>query len=265
MTPVISVENVSFAFPGASKVLENVSFQLQAGEFIGLIGPNGGGKTTLLKNIIGFLGNYQGKIEILGMNPKAKQARQKMGYVPQVASFPKDFPATVEDIILMGIYGRNPFVFFQSKKFRSELAKITEFLGLEKTLSKPIGEISRGQLRKVLLARALLREPDVLILDEPLAGVDSSGHIRFFEIIHDLQKSKGLSILMSSHHVESLRRHADAIVCLNRKVHFCNSADLITDKLITHTYECELEKFYHNRYFHILPDEKHSCQEENAS
>lgn len=259
MDKAIQVENLTFSYCSGPIILQDVSFTLPQGEFLGLIGPNGGGKTTLIKIILGIIAT-SGKVRIFGLQPQLPQARKQIGYVPQHSSVPKDFPATVADVALMGIK-QNSLWRRRRKQAYDKLVHLAQVFALQNILEYPIAEISGGQMRRVFLVRALLREPSLLILDEPLAGVDSSGHSLFFEFLQKLRCERPISILMTSHHVDALRANTDRLMCLNRKVHFCDSANLISGQLIRHTYECELETFYHNREYHIFKNS--GCRKNN--
>jgi zinc transport system ATP-binding protein len=262
MTDAVSVENLTFGYYPDSQVLEKVSFTLARGQFLGLIGPNGGGKTTLIKILLGILSVKQGRVLVFGNAPQSLRSRARIGYVPQLSNIPKDFPSTVRDVILMGVEGK--WLTWRKRRtyYEERMAELASFFVLEKILTTPIGEISGGQTRRVLLVRALLRNPDLLILDEPMAGVDSSGNSLFFDFIQRLKETNQTSILMSSHDVETLRARADRLICLNKVVHFCDSAHLISTQLIRHTYQCELETFYHNRNYHIFKNAESPCQEQ---
>lgn len=261
MSEVILVDKLSFSYYPGVPVLENVGFSVQSGEFLGLIGPNGGGKTTLLKILLGILPVQQGKVKILGVAPHDLRARLAIGYVPQQASVPKNFPATVHDILEMGMEGKR-FLWHSIAPYQKKLAALSEAFGLQKLLRVPICEISGGQMRRVFLVRALMREPALLVLDEPMAGVDSSGNILFFDFIHDLCHTNNIALLMTSHDVDILRAKADRLMCLNHVVHFCDSAHLISANLLHHTYNCELETFYHNRDYHIFKTADQPCEKQ---
>jgi zinc transport system ATP-binding protein len=258
----IVVENLTFGYYAGREALQNISFNLPRGEFLGLIGPNGGGKTTLLKILLGILPYTRGEVRIFGHQPSSRQARRLVSYVPQHSNVPKDFPGTVRDIIWMGvssgIWPWRPRDAAHVEKF----CQLVAFFDLERIVEAPISEISGGQIRRVLLVRALLREPQLLVLDEPMAGVDSSGNTLFFEFVHKLRQLKQISIIMSSHDVDILRAQAGRLMCLNRVIHFCDSAHLVSDQLLKHTYQCELETFYHNRDYHIFRNPGQTCQEQ---
>lgn len=261
----IAVRDLTFGYYPGRVALEKISFALPRGEFLGLIGPNGGGKTTLLKILLGILPYRQGEVSIFGHAPQSRAARSLVSYVPQHSNVPKDFPGTVRDIIWMGT-GNVWWPLQRRDHQRDErFRQLVSFFDVGRMLDAPIGEISGGQIRRVLLVRALLREPQLLVLDEPMAGVDSSGNTLFFEFIHKLRQLQQVSIIMSSHDVDILRAQAGRLMCLNRVIHFCDSANLVSDQLLHHTYQCELETFYHNRNYHIFRTPGQTCHENDTA
>jgi len=191
--------------------LENVHFQISSGEFIGIMGPNGGGKTTLLKLLMGFLTPQKGKVEIFGLPPK--QARLKIGYVPQVHHTDRDFPITVFELILLGALSNHLF-YPSSIKRKADL--LIDELGLFPYKNHPFASLSGGLAQRALLARALLSDPDLLLLDEPLANIDVHSSQAILERLQALKGKK--TILMVTHDLPTIIERVDRILCVQTRV-----------------------------------------------
>jgi zinc transport system ATP-binding protein len=211
--PALRFHHVSFAH-GETRVLDDVSLDVGPGEFWALIGPNGGGKSTLLKLALGLLQPERGEIRVLGASPAA--ARSRVGYVPQFATFPRDFPLRVREVVIQGRLGRRSW---WRPLARSDLAAADAALaeaGVAALARRPIGALSGGQLQRVLIARALAAEPALLLLDEPTAHVDTQAEEVFFDLLAQLRKR--MAIVLVSHDVGLVSRHVGHIACLNRSL-----------------------------------------------
>lgn len=201
---VVEIKNLSVDF-GEVNVLKNVSLQISAGEIVAIIGPNGSGKTTLIRVMLGML-PYKGNIKILGTNPK--KAINLVSYVPQHFSFDRSFPLTVQELLC--------FV-AEIKKIRPKQVKQTmEDLEITNYQTRLLGELSGGQLQRVLIARAVLTRPKILFLDEATVGIDLEGEKDFYQIIKYLNKRYKTTIIMVSHEINMVYRFATQIICLNR-------------------------------------------------
>lgn len=209
--PVIDVEEVSFSY-GAQPVLERVTLRVGAGEFLGIVGPNAGGKSTLLRLILGLLTPQAGRIRVLGSPPR--QGRRRVGYVPQHPGFARDFPVTVEQVVLLGRLGTGlqagPWRAGDRAAARAALAEV-EALDLA---GRQIGTLSGGQLQRVLLARALVGEPHILLLDEPTANIDQRLEGEIFDLLAALNGR--LTILVVSHDVAFISGYVTRVACVNR-------------------------------------------------
>ena len=213
MSPTAAIEffDVDFAY-GVVPVLEKVSLRVEAGEFWALLGPNGGGKSTLLKLALGLLHPDRGRILILGKTPS--EARDRIGYVPQFATFPRDFPLAVDQVVLQGRLQARNWWRPMSKAHKLAAMDSLERTGIAYLAKRPIGALSGGQLQRVLIARALAAEPELLLLDEPTAHVDTDGEANFFDMLASLRTQ--MAIVMVSHDVGLVSGHVDRIACLNR-------------------------------------------------
>lgn len=211
MKPFLSLENVSFGYQG-TKILQHITFDVKAGEFIGIIGPNGGGKTTLLKLILGFLKPATGKIFIEGKSPTA--SRRAIAYVPQTARFDKEFPISVLEVVLGGRLFDLPWYGKFKQEDKDKALNALKKVGLSRFAHRAFGTLSGGQAQRVLIARALASEPKLLLLDEPTASVDSESEAEIYALLKEL---KGITILMVTHDLNAIINDVQRIICVQNK------------------------------------------------
>lgn len=211
--PVISLENVNFSYQN-TPVLKNVSFAIEQGEFVGVIGPNGGGKTTLLKLLMGFLKPSSGKIEIFNKPPQS--ALQQMAYVPQTARFDKQFPISVLELVLEGRLSRLPWYGRFSQEDKKAAIESLEKVGMGRFKNAPFGTLSGGQAQRALIARALVSNPQILLLDEPTASVDSQAESWIYDILKEL--SGKITIVMVTHNLKTAIELVGRVVCVQSSV-----------------------------------------------
>jgi zinc transport system ATP-binding protein len=238
--PVIELSNVSFYY-GNQPVLKNVTFQVESNDFMAILGPNGGGKTTLLKLILGLLMPIKGEIKILGEKPRT--ASRKIGYVPQYGEFDKHFPITVKDVILMSKLHRKSFFPFYSGKDEEKADSRMKELGIEELAKKKFGSLSGGQKQRVLIARALLTEPEILLLDEPMSSLDSHVEKDIYELLSELKKR--LTILFVSHDIHVISRYVNKVTCLNIQS-TTHSIDELDKKKLVDVYSGALQTIKHS-------------------
>ena len=224
--PAAELRAVSFAY-GQAPVLVDVDLQVERGEFLGIIGPNGGGKTTLLKLLLGLLVPDEGRVRALGRAPE--EARGRVGYVPQHASFPPDLPVHLRDVVLMGRLGPGLRVGRWTEADRTAADRAMERLELTELAGRPVGRLSGGQVQRMLVARALAMEPELLLLDEPTSGVD----VRMGESLYRMLKemSGEVTIVLVSHDVGVISREVDTVACLNRRLFYHGSQQLPEEAL----------------------------------
>jgi len=247
--PVIQVEDLSFTREGKS-VLEKVDFCVDKGLFVGLIGPNGGGKTTLLNMLIGKLHPTSGSVKVLGKDP-AREKTTSVGYVPQRNVIDWTFPVNCLDVVLMGAYGKLGLFKRVTAKQKEKALKLLERVGAKDYAHQPIGKLSGGQQQRVFISRALISNPELLLLDEPTAGLDSKGQESLFEFLKMIRQEFKLTIVMVSHDIAQLQSHVDQIACLHKSMHWHNRAELINEEVIADVYSCELDKYFINHKDHI--------------
>jgi zinc transport system ATP-binding protein len=229
-------------------VLDEVNLEVNDRDFIGVIGPNGGGKTTLLKVILGLLKPVKGTI--IFNAPLA--GKNMIGYLPQMSAGDNSFPVTVTDVILSGLMIRKSVVARMTASDRKKAAAVINELGLEKIKNSPLEILSGGQLQRVFLGRAIIGEPGLLLLDEPDNFVDSSFESDFYEKLHELNKR--MAILMVSHDVGTISSHVKSFACINRKLHYHPSPEITNEQLSA--YDCPIQLVTHGRIPHTVL-EKH--------
>lgn len=210
---VIEFEDVSFGYD-KPPVLDKASFKVEEGEFIGVIGPNGGGKTTALKLMLGFLKPDAGKVLIFNAPPK--QARFRIGYVPQINHYDKQFPISVLEVVLTGALSKVRWFGTIPKQEKLRAVKLLETLGVQDLKDRPFGSLSGGQAQKVLIARALMSDPDLLLLDEPTANIDAQSEAAIFSFLNQLKNKKTVLIVM--HDFDAIVRHSDRVLCFQHDV-----------------------------------------------
>jgi zinc transport system ATP-binding protein len=210
----VSVRDVYFSYDGRNVVLENANFDILEGEFAAVIGPNGGGKTTLLKLILGLLEPQSGIIHVFDGRPAT--ARRRVGYMPQYPRLDPEFPVTTMDVALMGRLGHTPAVGSFSRGDREAAHSALEEVGCADLGRRPFSTLSSGERQRVLIARALACQPDLLLLDEPTSNLDPSIQDDVQELLHTLNKR--MTIVVVSHDVAFVSKYVKRVVCVNRTV-----------------------------------------------
>ena len=221
-------------------MLENINFRLEELDFVGVIGPNGGGKTTLLKIILGLLKPSGGTVDFY------VPRRNLFGYLPQHNAFDKHFPLTVEDVVLSGLLSEKGIWKRYSRSDRNRAGELLEKYGLGKYRTVPVGELSGGQTQRVFLCRAVIASPRVLVLDEPTTYVDSGFEQEFYDLLKELNREH--TILMVSHDLGTICSYVKTIACVNRHLHYHHS-NLITGEQLK-VYNCPIELISHGKVPH---------------
>lgn len=213
--PVLSLQGVDASY-GSLPVLKNVSFTVDSGQFIGIIGPNGGGKTTLLKLILGLLKPSKGTISLFDEPAGSPKILHRLAYVPQVARFDREFPISVKEVVLLGLLSSLPWYGRFSKASLEKMDYILEKLALIHLKNQPFGRLSGGQAQRVLIARALISNPELLLLDEPTASVDREAEAAIYAILSEL-KGK-MTILMVTHDLKTAIERVESVLCVQGSV-----------------------------------------------
>lgn len=215
---IIEIINVSFAY-GRGAILDNISLNVHLGDYLGIVGPNGGGKTTLLKIILGLLPNYSGTIKLFGTDIREFRDWSRIGYVPQKATnFDVNFPATVEEIVSMGRYGRIGLFHFPNQKDKEVVESAIEKVGMSGFKQTLIGNLSGGQQQRVFIARALASQPEIIILDEPTVGVDLETQRTFYQLLKELNNNLNLTLILVSHDLDVVASETTEVACINGKL-----------------------------------------------
>lgn len=202
-------------------ILKDVNLTINRGAFMGLLGPNGGGKTTLIKLILGLLKPDRGSIHLLGEPLESFKDWNRIGFVSQKAnSFNKGFPATVYEVVSMGLTAKVGYLKFFTKKHKERIYQAIDQVGLSNFIHENIGNLSGGQQQRVFIARALVSDPELLILDEPTVGIDYKNVERFYELLYQLNTEQHITLLLVTHDTGAMTNFATDVVCLNQTLHF---------------------------------------------
>jgi zinc transport system ATP-binding protein len=235
-TPIVQIIDVAFSY-NRELVLDKVNLDIEKGDFIAMIGPNGGGKTTLLKLILGLLKPNRGKIRVAGQS--AQKGSSAIGYVPQDAYINRSFPITAMDVVLMGKLNPKQRWRRRPAETQREALAALDQLAMGRFAQKKIGELSGGQLQRVFIARALVTRPKLLLLDEPTANIDTKGQTELFNLLAELNRT--ITILVVSHDLLVISRYVKSVACVNRRLHYHNQAEITGDMLET-MYPCTVEE-----------------------
>lgn len=220
--PVIRVHGLSFSYEGRHRVLENVSFAIEPLDFASVIGPNGGGKTTLVKLILGLLEPSTGSVEVLGTTPA--RARPRIGYLPQYASLDPSFPVRVADVVLMGRLGPGRRLGRYSRQDCEAADQALERVGLAGLGKRAFSALSGGQRQRVLLARALVCQPELLLLDEPAAGLDRAAEQQFVGLLEEFNETG--TVVLVSHDLGFVASVVRTVICVRRTVELHPTSEL---------------------------------------
>ena len=238
--PAIEISGLSFAYNG-EPVLSGVDLTVQARDFAAIVGPNGGGKTTLLRLILGLLTPSGGRLLVLGQPPVA--ARTRIGYMPQHTQVDLRFPVTVMDVVLMGRLGCGGRLLGYGRADRQAVLKSLEQVGLAALAGRPFHDLSGGQRQRVLIARALAGEPRLLLLDEPTANVDVRGEREVFELLKELNRQ--ITVVVVSHDLGFVSPYVQSVICVNRQV-VSHPTSQVTGQVIADIYGGEVRMVRHD-------------------
>jgi zinc transport system ATP-binding protein len=241
MSDIIDISKLDFAYRDVL-VLKDVTLRVEAGTTLGLIGPNGGGKTTLMRLLLGLLEPTRGAVHIDGLEPRDAVKRGNIiGYLPQNPRTPENLPINVRQVARLGLVGKTGMLRGYSRDDVKFVDGLLDRLGIAELASTPISSLSGGQLQRVLIARALAARPKVLLLDEPTTGIDRLGQQQFLESIEQLKKQLGLTVVFVSHDLRAVSAIADRIACLNVMLHYHDVPEHIPADLVYQMFACDLE------------------------
>ena len=236
---IVEINNLTVKYPDV-KALDNVSFVVNEGDFLGIIGPNGAGKSTLFDCMLGLNSKYEGTIKFFGEDIRnSKNYLKGIGYVPQKPIFEKNFPVTVNDVVRMGL---------RNESDNEKIDEILQQLWIHELSNRRIGELSGGQLQRVFIAKALVNNPKVLILDEPVTGIDQQSIELFYSILRELNSKQKITIIWSSHDLDAVNKLANHVACLNRTLFFHGVSEKFfsDDKLVKQYSEASMQEHMHH-------------------
>ncbi len=238
---IVDISRLDYAY-GDQLVLKHVDLQIEQGSTVGLIGPNGGGKTTLVKLLIGLLKPTRGSISVDGLPPiRAVRRGNIIGYLPQNHGKAEKFPLSVRQVAQLGLAGKTGMM----RPYTPDDIKFVDFLlervGMGELADTPVGHLSGGQLQRVFIARALAPKPKILLLDEPTTGIDRSGQQQFIEFLQGLKKELGLTVIIVSHDLRAVTAISDRIACLNVMLHYHDVPERLPADLVYRMFACDLQ------------------------
>lgn len=230
MNNIVDIENLTFGYKENDILLDNVNLSVNKGDYIGIIGPNGSAKSTLLKLILGFLKPIKGKISIFDKGANEFKDWHRIGYVSQKSNaFNSKFPITVEEVIKMQIYAQTPIFKRNKKKIDKKVQEVLDEVGMFNYSKRLIGNLSGGQQQRVFIARSLVNNPELILMDEPTVGIDAESQQAFYDTLNKLNKDKNISIIMITHDIGPICEHASKIVCIeDKKLHVHDTKDTLT-------------------------------------
>ncbi|WP_457621057.1 metal ABC transporter ATP-binding protein [Persephonella sp.] len=250
---ILEVEDLSVKI-NERIIIENITFSIEKGEIIAIVGPNGGGKTTLIKAILGFIPPYTGSIKLLGKSPGEAVKTGKIGYLPQKSSVPKDFPFSVLDVVMLGLINKK----ISGEKKLIKAREYLKYVGMERFENKPYSSLSGGQQQRVSIARVLVSDPEIIFLDEPSTGIDVVAQESFYDFLQRLKREKNMTIVMVSHDIGVVGRFVDKVAGLNRFLHFYgHPKEFFKKEVLENIYGAEVELIIHSpecvacEHFHI--------------
>lgn len=257
---VIEIQNLSAGYNN-TRIIENINLEINQGDFFSIIGPNGGGKSTLLKAILGLIPIYKGSIKIFNKTPR--QGRKYIGYVPQYAEFDNQFPISVWDVVLMGrrnVRGIHPFYTVEDKKHAKHALETVE---MKPYAHRHISELSGGQRQRVFIARALASQPKILLLDEPTASVDKDIKESIYHFLKDLNKK--MTIVFVTHDIGVLSTFIGRISCLNRYLFMHDDDRVLSKEMLEAAYSCPVELIAHGVPHRVLDEHSPKKKEKEDS
>ena len=236
---IVEINHLTVQYPDI-KALDDVSFIINPGDFLGIIGPNGAGKSTLFDSMLRLNTKYTGTIKFFGEDiRKSKNYLKEIGYVPQKPIFEKNFPATVSDVVRMGL---------RNESDENKIDEILQQLWIHELRNRRIGELSGGQLQRVFIAKALVNNPKILILDEPVTGIDQQSIELFYSILRELNSKQKITIIWSSHDLDAVNQLANHVACLNKTLFFHGESEKFfsNDELVKQYSEASMQEHMHH-------------------
>jgi len=250
-TAVFEVQDLLYTINGTD-IIKDISLVVKKGEYSAVIGPNGGGKTTLIRLLLGLEKKTKGSIKLFGQKQKAFKAWDKIGYVPQrVSQIDRFFPATVEEVVKMGRTAKRGLFTRESEEDRDAVESAMTKMDVLNLRQKLVGELSGGQRQRVMIARALASKPEVLILDEPNTGVDMVSQNRFYGLLRELNQKDGMTILFITHDVGVIADDIQSMLCINQTLLACNNPhEVLSCSEMSKLYGIDAHLIHHHHHHH---------------
>jgi zinc transport system ATP-binding protein len=238
---VVCVHNVSYAYDGRA-ALKNITLHVKQGTTLGIIGPNGGGKSTLMKLMLGSLMPDEGSISILDLSPKEACARGNLvGYVPQRHLLNWSFPITVRQVVQLGLFGKKGLFGLYSSADKESAELTLQAVNMANLAEQPIGGLSGGQQQRVFIARALVSKPKLLFMDEPTTGIDQGAQEAFAALLENIKRQYNLTLVMVSHNLRSVIATCDRVACLNQTLHYHDQPHALSREVLFKVFQCDLD------------------------
>jgi zinc transport system ATP-binding protein len=243
--PAVSIRSVTLRYPGAEQAaLSDVSLDVMAGEKLGILGPNGGGKSTLVKLVLGLLTPGEGTIAIWGMSPREARREGIVGYVPQRVEAELGFPLSGRDVVTMAAGVRLGWWQRASVVCRDMVEAALGTVNAQGFADQPVGTLSGGQFQRVMIARAIVTQPKVLVLDEPTVGIDVAGQKQFAELIERLSRELKMTLLVVSHDLRTIASGCDRVACLSRTLHSHGAPEGLTPKVLAEVFRHDMASIF---------------------
>jgi len=250
-TPVLEVSNLTVTRSNET-VIEDANFTIHKGDYVGIAGPNGGGKTTLLLALLNMLPRANGSIRLFGQDIESFNSWEKVAYVPQHAvNFDPHFPLTVRELVALGRVNRSNLGRRLRRQDWEAVDEVLSFMGIAEIANKRIGQLSGGQKQRLFVAKALVRNPEVILLDEPIVGVDAATQEKFFKKLSDLNVTKQITILLVTHDLTAVFCRMSKIICVNRRVNVAEITDDVNPEDV-------LREAYGEHFHFVFHD--HACK-----
>lgn len=253
METSLDVSGLSFSYQEGADVLKEVSFKVGPGEILGILGPNGGGKSTLLKLITGALKPQKGEILFKDSNGH-KISRPRMSYIPQREAINLSYPMTVEELLMSARIPQESLI--THEEVEAALKKVS----FQKPIDQKIATLSGGEFQRILLAKAWLYKANIILMDEPTKGLDGVGQDKLLKLVQEFKTENKAAILLVDHNIAQVLRHGDRLLCLNKTFHWHNHKDSLEKNVLENTYHCEFEHLMiHELKGNILEHDHHHC------
>lgn len=242
-SPLIDISHLDFAYE-QSLVLKHIDLTVEPGTVLGLIGPNGGGKTTMVRLLLGLLRPTRGRITIAGQSPAhAVRRGDVIGYLPQRPSTSPRFPINVRQFVRLGLAGKTGMLRAHERDDLQFVETLLHRVGADAYADQPIGALSGGQLQRIFIARALSCRPQLLLLDEPTTGIDRAGQQHFLEFLQSIRREMNLTVIFVSHDLRAVSAISDRIACLNLTLHYHDVPEHLPPDLVYRLFACDLQAF----------------------